>query len=927
MATVRIQVRRGTSTQWTSANPTLAAGEIGVETNTRKVKIGDGTTTWTSLDYIAADSPAIGEIAQDAINDALSMGSGLTKSYNDGTNTITVSIDDSVVALKSYVNSEITATEGYADSAVSAHNAVTTSVHGIANTADLATQDYVDNAVSTLSNTVDTTYIPDSEKGQPNGVATLNSSTKIPNTQIDNTYWATVAYADQNIITAANYTDQQISNLVDGSPTLLNTLNELAAAINDDANFSSTITTSIGEKVAKSGDTMTGFLTLSADPTSNLHAATKNYVDLIASGIVQEDIPAALTSANGYTDAALTSANGYTDNAITTVNASISTIEGDVSDLQTGLSATESDITTINGTLSTLNTEVYTNIPNDIATADTAAIASANNYADSIMSTEVTNRDSAISTAISTEVTNRNSAISTAVAAHESDTTSVHGIADTSALATKTYADGAVSTHNDDTTSVHGITDTSALATKTYSDDAVSTHNSNTSTAHGVTGAVVGTTNTQTLTNKTLTSPVINSPTGIVKADVGLSNVDNTSDANKPVSTATQSALDLKANLAGPTFTGTVVLPSTTSIGNVSATEIGYIDGVTSAIQTQLNAKAPLASPTFTGTVNAAAVTISGNLTVSGTTTTVSSTNLEVSDPMIYMGGGNTGNAVDLGIVSSFNDGTYQHSGLVRDASDSKWKLFKGVTDEPTTTVNFTQGSLDALAVGAFEASSATIGNVSNTELQYLDGVTSAIQTQLDAKTTASKTETFTNKSISLGSNTVTTTLAQLNTAVTDADVASLAGTETLTNKTLTSPAMTSPTVSSGTLTVSSSGIVFTDGTQTKEGVPSRTTINPQTAAYTVALADRDSLVEVSSASAVSVTIPLNSAAAFPVGTSIDILQTGAGQVSIVGTAGVTINATPQGTANTAKLRAQWSSATLFKRATDTWVVLGDLTA
>jgi hypothetical protein len=65
-----------------------------------------------------------------------------------------------------------------------------------------------------------------------------------------------------------------------------------------------------------------------------------------------------------------------------------------------------------------------------------------------------------------------------------------------------------------------------------------------------------------TLTNKTLTSPVINTPTGIVKGDVGLSNVDNTSDVNKPISTATATALALKANLASPTFTGTVVLPS-----------------------------------------------------------------------------------------------------------------------------------------------------------------------------------------------------------------------------------------------------------------------------------------------------------------------------------------------------------------------------
>jgi hypothetical protein len=68
------------------------------------------------------------------------------------------------------------------------------------------------------------------------------------------------------------------------------------------------------------------------------------------------------------------------------------------------------------------------------------------------------------------------------------------------------------------------------------------------------------------------------------------------------------------APLAGPTFTGTVVLPSTTSIGSVTSTEIGYVDGVTSAIQTQLNNKAPLTNPVFSG---ATTVTSSGNTSVS----------------------------------------------------------------------------------------------------------------------------------------------------------------------------------------------------------------------------------------------------------------------------------------------------------------------
>jgi len=54
MATV-IQVKRGTASSWTSANTILAAGEIGFETDTRKFKVGDGSTAWTSLSYSTVD--------------------------------------------------------------------------------------------------------------------------------------------------------------------------------------------------------------------------------------------------------------------------------------------------------------------------------------------------------------------------------------------------------------------------------------------------------------------------------------------------------------------------------------------------------------------------------------------------------------------------------------------------------------------------------------------------------------------------------------------------------------------------------------------------------------------------------------------------------------------------------------------------------
>jgi hypothetical protein len=138
------------------------------------------------------------------------------------------------------------------------------------------------------------------------------------------------------------------------------------------------------------------------------------------------------------------------------------------------------------------------------------------------------------------------------------------------------------------------------------------------------------------------------------------------------------------------------------------------------------------ASPTITGDAHAENLNISGNLTVTGTTTTVNSTNLEVTDPLVYIGSGNVGNSSDLGIVGHFNNGTYQHSGIVRDASDGKWKLFSGVTTEPSSTIDFTLATYDTLKLGSLEASSASIGSVTNVEIQRLAGVTSGIQSQFN---------------------------------------------------------------------------------------------------------------------------------------------------------------------------------------------------
>ena len=92
---------------------------------------------------------------------------------------------------------------------------------------------------------------------------------------------------------------------------------------------------------------------------------------------------------------------------------------------------------------------------------------------------------------------------------------------------------------------------------------------------------------------------------------------------------------------------------------------------------------------------------------------------------------------------------------------------------------------------------------------------------------------------------------------------------------------------------------------------------------YTLALTDDGKIVEMNNASANTLTVPPNSSVAFPVGAQILVLQTGAGQTTLAAGAGVTINSKD----GNLKLSAQWCAATLIKRATDSWVVVGDLSA
>ena len=100
--------------------------------------------------------------------------------------------------------------------------------------------------------------------------------------------------------------------------------------------------------------------------------------------------------------------------------------------------------------------------------------------------------------------------------------------------------------------------------------------------------------------------------------------------------------------------------------------------------------------------------------------------------------------------------------------------------------------------------------------------------------------------------------------------------------------------------------------------------INAQTGTtYTTVLSDDGKLVTCDNASAIALTIPPNSSVAYGIGTQINIMQLGAGQVTITAGAGVTLRSA----GSKLKTNAQYAVATCCKIATDTWVVVGNLSA
>ena len=128
---IQIQLRRGTAAEWTSGNPTLATGEMGVETDTGKIKVGDGATAWTSLGYTVPNLDV-----EDLVNVSVSnLASGETLTWNGNawvntnlTTTITASIVDSAPETLDTLNEIAAALGDDSDFANTIANSIATKV-------------------------------------------------------------------------------------------------------------------------------------------------------------------------------------------------------------------------------------------------------------------------------------------------------------------------------------------------------------------------------------------------------------------------------------------------------------------------------------------------------------------------------------------------------------------------------------------------------------------------------------------------------------------------------------------------------------------------------------------------------------------------------------------------------------------------------
>lgn len=351
---------------------------------------------------------------------------------------------------------------------------------------------------------------------------------------------------------------------------------------------------------------------------------------------------------------------------------------------------------------------------------------------------------------------------------------------------------------------------------------------------------------------------------------------------------------------AGTTLSRTLVQSSTGSLLTLSGSATVYIAAPASAIQggveitggtiTGLSSPLPVAS----GGTGVTTSTGSG-ANVLGTAPALSAATVSVSNA-VTAGTNAQGQGALTSDINIITTASTNPSGVTLPTATQGRRIVvvnKGAN--PINVYPASGGTIDALAANA------SIQIVANAALEFWASSTtqwySSTNTAINVALAASGTLPVARGGTGVTASTGTTNVV-------------LSASPTLTG----TPLSTTAAAYTNTTQIATTANVYSTVTTIPENAQTGTT-------YTLVLTDAGKLVSLSNAAAITLTVPTNASVAFPVGTRIDLLQLGAGQVTISG-AGVTF----QSSGSKLKLTGQYSGATLYKRATDTWALIGDIT-
>jgi hypothetical protein len=637
-----------------------------------------------------------------------------------------------------------------------------------------------------------------------------------------------------------------LSDVADTATSRTNLGLGTAATTNSSAYATSAQGTTADGALQRSGGTMTGALVLAADPTVNLQAATKQYVDTVAAAGIHYHEPVYVESPNTAGNLTATYAGGGTNsNIIDIANGSDITFFGYVPAVgDQFLTSTGNGLTygtpywivalvgsaakislTFGGSPITGLTNGTPTLPSVINAGIGATLTNAGAQAaltiDGVLMTvgkrvliynQTNGYENGVYTVTTVGTVSTNWVLTRATDADTYEPSSPNALGQGDAFFVQAGATGAGETYVVNTTGsiFFGVTSIAFSQISSAPVYSAGTGLNLTGTVFSIDSTVATLTGTQTLTNKTLTSPTING--GTISGITDLAVADGGTGASDAPTARTNLGAEATITGAATTITGSDLTASRAVISNASGkvavsattdTELGYVSGVTSAIQTQLGAKqatitggaTTIASADLTaskalisnasGKVAVSAVTdtelgyVSGvtsaiqtqigtkQATITGAATSITSANLTASKALVSDASGKVA-------VSSVTDTEIAYVSGVTSAIQTQLNAKQATITGAATTITGSDLTVSR-AVVANSSGKIAVSSTTDTEIGYVSGVTSAIQTQLNGKAPLTGTGASGTWGISISGNAATATSATSATSATTATTATTA--------------------------------------------------------------------------------------------------------------------------------------------------------